>query len=308
MEVSSHSLVQKRVKGIPFSAGIFTNLGRDHLDYHKTPENYRNAKSLLFQGLEKNCKAIFNAEDPASNFLQQQCQAEPFFHSTSSSPHAKIFAQNIHFAGLNTSFTAVTPQGEIAISLSFPGIYNVSNALAALTCALSLGISLENIQKGLSKKIIVPGRMEPVNCGQPFTVLIDYAHTPEALKAALLSLRYGRRNRLLLVFGCGGERDQGKRAIMGSIANQYADYTWITSDNPRRESSQQIANQIASGFSSDNYCIILSREIAISNAIRSAKANDTVLIAGKGHETYQIMGEERRYFSDKKIAEKYLNG
>lgn len=312
MEVSSHSLDQNRVSQIDFRAAIFTNLGRDHLDYHKTREEYLQAKSLLFRSLPTDSWAILNADDSAVQFLAQATTARKVFFSvlqsraslereSSSPPPDAVFARNICFSGTDSSFELVSPQGTASVSAPLPGIYNIYNILASASCALAMGVSFPEICAAV-KGIRVPGRMEVVDEGQPFVVLIDYAHTPDALSAVLTALRSGRQGKLILVFGCGGDRDKGKRPQMGAIACRYADHTWVTSDNPRSESPEEIAYQICEGFSRRNYTTSLDRREAIFAALQSAGPDDVVLIAGKGHETYQLIGQKKLPFSDREVT------
>jgi UDP-N-acetylmuramoyl-L-alanyl-D-glutamate--2,6-diaminopimelate ligase len=304
MEVSSHSLVQKRVAEIPFTAAIFTNLGRDHLDYHATVENYRDAKGLLFAGLAPQAHAVLNGNDATSDHFCRLTKAK--VHRFGINGEAEICATDIHYSGLSTSFTLSMPSVCVSVAINFPGLYNVYNALGAAGAAWALGIPPDAIAAGLADLQGVPGRMEQVDEGQPFLVVVDYAHTPNAMEAALSTLYKIKRQRLFVVFGCGGDRDQGKRPQMGKIAAQYGDFTWITSDNPRTEPPEKIAKQIAEGVGNAPHLVVLDREEAIRRILEAAQPNDIVVIAGKGHETEQIIGKQVLPFDDRAVARKYL--
>ncbi len=307
MEVSSHSLDQGRVAHLDFDFGIFTNLSRDHLDYHLTMEKYLEAKSLLFRSLKENAFAILNYNAPESQYLKQNTRAKCVFFSLQKQKNVAIYAEEIQAPGVKNRFTLVTPNGKVDIILSLPGIYNIENALAAAACAWAEGIPLETIAQGLNSFSGVPGRMELIPWQGNFEVFVDFAHTDQALKKAVLTLKETKPNRLLLVFGCGGDRDRGKRPMMGEIGKLYADYTWITNDNPRTENPESIASEIVKGFAdSKNYTLCLDRAKAIEEAIQSAYEGDIVLIAGKGHENVQIVGKDRFPFSDQEVAKNCL--
>ena len=309
MEVSSHALVQQRVAHLNFQAAVFTNLTRDHLDYHGDMENYLQAKALLFKDLRKTALAIFNHDDAASQRLRQYCPAATIFYALAAAPEVAIYAHSLALAPDGSRFTLVTPPGEANIELKLPGRYNIYNALAAAACAFGLGIPLSAIVAGLNGMATVPGRMEAIRIGQPFAVIIDFAHSSDALQATLAALPPQPGHRRLLVFGCGGDRDRGKRALMGEVACHYADFSWITSDNPRSESPERICHEIARGFSGSNhYRIVIDRAAAIEAALASAQPGDTVVIAGKGHETRQIIGDRTLPFSDREVICNWLRG
>jgi UDP-N-acetylmuramoyl-L-alanyl-D-glutamate--2,6-diaminopimelate ligase len=303
MEVSSHALVQKRTVGLDFRAALFTNLTRDHLDYHGGMEDYRAAKSLLFRGLSAEAHAVFNADDPASSVLRESCAAAPCFYGMAES--ADFRAEDARGDGSGTRFTLAHGGERCEVALSLPGRYNVYNALAALACAGAIGIPLPLAASSL-ENVSVPGRMEPIREGQPFSVLVDYAHTPDGLENALRTLRESAGKRLILVFGCGGDRDVGKREIMGAIAARYADRTWVTSDNPRSEKPEDIAGRIVRGMAGADYRLVLDRDQAIGEAIADAEPGDIVLIAGKGHETVQTVGARTVHFDDRETARRHL--
>ena len=300
MEVSSHSLTQKRVAQIPFQAAIFTNLGRDHLDYHETIENYRDAKTLLFRGLTNQAQAILNGDDPQSPYFRKVCPAHCHLFGLESGH--EVTARDIRYEHLDSVFELITNAATTRVKLQLPGFYNIYNALAATTAASSLGIPLDIIRTGLEKLTGVPGRMEKIEAGQPFGVIVDYAHTPNAMEAALTTLAKIKRHRLLVVFGCGGDRDQGKRPQMGAVAARCADLTWVTSDNPRSEAPEKIAEQVVAGFTGQPYHLALDREEAICQALGAARDGDIVAIVGKGHETYQLIGKQVLPFDDRQVA------
>lgn len=303
MEVSSHSLVQDRVSHLNFSSAIFTNLSRDHLDFHKDMNNYREAKSLLFRRLSSTAYGIFNRDDPAAMLIEALCPGNKIGFSLSKDDPTQVYADNIIETNCQTTFDLVTPTATQPIAIVLPGLYNIYNALAAATCAWAMEIPLDVIAKGLLAMNKVPGRMQRVSHPYPFDVFVDFAHTDQALERALGTLYKIKKNRLLTVFGCGGDRDRGKRPLMGKVAEKYADYTWITNDNPRSEIPQNIATAIADGFQDkQKYTICLDRTQAIRLAIQNAQPGDIILIAGKGHENVQIIGKDQFPFSDEQVA------
>ena len=305
MEVTSHSLAQKRVAGIQFDAAVFTNLTQDHLDFHKDMQNYLDAKVKLFKQLKKQkSTAILNADDDASEYIIQKTEAPILTYGVEKS--ADVYVKNINSTLSRLKFTIVTPKGETDINLKLLGEYNLYNALAATGVGLSFGIELDVIKTGL-ESVVVPGRFELVDCGQDFAVVVDYAHTPDALKRLLTAARKTTEGRLICVFGCGGDRDKDKRPIMGRIASEIADHVIITSDNPRTEDPAQIAAEIEAGVKSEkNYDMIVDRSSAIARGIEIARSGDLVVIAGKGHENYQDFGDKRIHFDDREIAAEYI--
>lgn len=326
MEVSSHALSLGRVDCIEFDTGIFTNLTRDHLDFHKDMEEYFNAKQKLFFSLENQTKqypaksrlssndnlipkfAIINIDDPWGRKLLKSVKKTTII-TYGIKKNADVKAKNIKVTTKGAEFTLITPVGRGKVRFNYLGMYNVYNALASAAAALSAGISLEHIIKCLEHAPYVPGRLEKIDVGQPYTVVVDYAHTDDALKNVLSALRQLPYSRLITVFGCGGDRDRTKRPIMGDIATKLSDFVFITSDNPRSEDPVRIALDIEVGVrrrNRNNYSVILDREKAISSAIAMAQKGDIVLLAGKGHETYQILGDQKIHFNDAEIAEKYI--
>jgi UDP-N-acetylmuramoyl-L-alanyl-D-glutamate--2,6-diaminopimelate ligase len=311
MEVSSHSLVQKRVEGIEFDVAVFTNLTQDHLDYHGTMEEYFRAKSILFSGLGKGSKggtaAVINAEDPRGVEVKKLLGSKISCLTYGRSNGADIRGSDIRLSLNGAQFKVSTPQGDAEVSIQLCGRYNVDNALAALGASVALGIPLETAVRGVGKVASVPGRLEAIREGQPFHVFVDYAHTDDALKNVLVTLRELVKGRLIAVFGCGGNRDAGKRPLMGRVASELADHAVITSDNPRKEDPAEIIRQIEGGFSGRaTRETVLDRKEAIRRALGQAKEGDVVLIAGKGHETYQEFADTRVPFDDRECAANLL--
>lgn len=313
MEVSSHALSLGRVEGLEFDIAVFTNLTRDHLDFHQTMEGYYEAKKKLFDGLKpgdkkfKKC-AVINIDDPWGKKLAQSA-ANGAVLTYGLDASAGIGAENIRTGARGTEFILRTPSGRKKVHLHHLGMHNVYNALAAAGAALSAGIPLPEIVAGLEAAPMVPGRLEKVDCGQPYTVVVDYAHTDDALKNVVSALKELKPARLITVFGCGGDRDRSKRPLMGEVATALSDFVFVTSDNPRSEDPARIALDIEVGIRRqhrNNYQVTLDREQAIAAAIAMAQKGDIVLIAGKGHETYQIIGDQRFHFNDTEVARKHI--
>ncbi len=306
IEASSHGLAQARLNGVLFKIGIFTNLSRDHLDYHLTMSDYAQAKHLLFEqtGLEN---GIFNLDDPYG--LQWANEFKDKFSVYGytldiSHVHKKtlpniVCAEKIHFNENGFTAGVISPWGDGVLTSKLLGRFNLSNLLAVITSLGILNISFENILAYLAQLSSLPGRMQTLGGGNYPLIVIDYAHKPEALAQVLQTLREYCQGKLWCIVGCGGDRDRGKRPMMGSIATTYADEVILTDDNPREESPQQIIADIMTGISNHNDVIIEhDRARAIEHVIACAKSGDLVLIAGKGHETYQIVGKEKKPFSD----------
>lgn len=307
MEVSSHALVQGRVNGVAFDIAMFTNLSHDHLDYHGNMDTYGDAKEKLFSiSTIKHC--IINCDDKFGKELINKLQTAQNNISIISYGigNGMVSAQSITSNKNGIVFRAVTQDNEINISSQLFGQFNVYNLLAVLACLLEVGLSLKDSANLLGKVKPVAGRMEQFNGSnlQPL-VIVDYAHTPDALEKALLAVRDHCRNMIWCVFGCGGDRDKKKRSVMGRIASQLADYVILTNDNPRTELPEKIIKDIEAGFSSKPK-IIYEREDAIRYAITNAKSDDVVLVAGKGHETYQQIGDKKIDFSDRLIVREIL--
>ena len=284
MEVSSHALLQQRTGGLIFRCGVFTNLTPEHLDYHRTMEDYRAAKERLFRQSEA---AVLNLDDAAGAWYRARLQC-PCRTYSENKDEATVTAKYIRLFPQRVSFEAVA-RGQIArVELPIPGSFTIYNALAALTCGLELGLPLPDMARSLKTAGSVPGRMERLETGTEFTVLIDYAHTPDALENLLTSVRAVTEGRLLLLFGCGGDRDRSKRPVMGAIASQLADVVMLTSDNPRTEDPMAIIREILAGM--DGGAAVRTepdRALAIRELLALARPGDLVLLAGKGHERWQ---------------------
>lgn len=312
MEVSSHALDQYRVYGCDFEVAVFTNLTQDHLDFHKTMDNYRQAKTKLFSGLNPGSgkrSAVINLDDPSAEAFVKACPSGVEIYTYSiDAPAANVRAQNVFYSITGASFTAVTPQGSAPVRLQIAGKFSVYNALCALAAGLGLGIPLTECIRSLEGVEGVRGRFEIVS-REPF-VIVDYAHTPDGLENILSAARLvtPEGGRLIAVFGCGGDRDATKRPKMGAIAENLADLLVVTSDNPRTEDPQQIITDILSGikkFDSKRMIVNPDREQAIQQAIGLAQASDLVVVAGKGHEDYQILADRVIHFDDKEVVQKY---
>jgi UDP-N-acetylmuramoyl-L-alanyl-D-glutamate--2,6-diaminopimelate ligase len=300
MEVSSHALDQDRVGLIAFRSAIFTNLTGDHLDYHKTMDAYFSAKAKLFLGLSEHASAVINADDPYGRKLYSKTKARICSYGLHKT--AEVMAKDLEMNTRYSRFRCVTPEGDVEIRTSLIGEHNVSNILAAVASAYMEGISLDDIKNGIESLEAVPGRMERLDYGQKFSVLIDYAHTHDALEHVLRSLKTMSGGRIIVVFGCGGDRDRSKRSKMGKIAESYADHVIVTSDNPRGEDPESIIDDIIEGFQFPEYERITNRKVAIERALDIAVAGDVVLIAGKGHERYQIFKEGAVQFDERSIV------
>ena len=298
MEVSSHALDQGRVSGLRFDAAVFTNLTRDHLDYHRTVEAYLEAKLSMTRLLRPGGVVVYNAEEPAWAPLAGVGERTLTFAIDAP---ADLRASDLDMGPGGARFTLETASGSVRVELPLLGAFNVQNALAAAGAAYGLGMTLEDVAERLRTVPQVPGRLERI-ADTPCPVLRDYAHTPDALERVLAALRPLVRGRLILVFGAGGDRDRGKRPLMGAVATRGADLTIVTSDNPRTEDPDAIIDDIAQGMTG-SYLREVDRRRAIALALSEAKADDVVLLACKGHETYQIVGTERRPFDEREIVQ-----
>jgi UDP-N-acetylmuramoyl-L-alanyl-D-glutamate--2,6-diaminopimelate ligase len=310
MEVASHALVLGRTEGCAFDVGVFTNLTQDHLDFHGTMEAYRDAKAVLFteyadavRAAGKEFVAVLNIGDEAGRHYSAITRAA---RTVTYAPEgaADVVPERVALGIDCISFTAKTPVGDLPVELRFGGTFNVANALAAVAYGIARGLSPEIIAQGLASCPPVPGRFQPVRRGQEFAVLVDYAHTPDGLENVLRSARPLTKGRLITVFGCGGNRDRTKRPIMGRLAVDLSDIAIVTSDNPRREEPDAIINEIIAGMNGHGASVLreTDRRRAIALAIGMAKPGDTVVIAGKGHEDYQILGDTTIHFSDVEVA------
>ncbi len=304
MEVSSHALAQHRVEGTHFAAALFTNLTQDHLDFHATMEDYFAAKRRLFASHPK--LRVINVDDPYGRRLAAE---HPDAVTFALSAPADYGAREPSFGVAGARFVASTPEGELECSSRLPGRFNVANVLGALATAHSMGVSLDRIAAALPDIAPAPGRFQALDEGQPFTVLIDYAHTPDSLENVLRAARSLTERRLLSVFGCGGDRDRGKRPQMGRISSELAELTIVTSDNPRSEQPEAIVSEILAGVAPDGAAVeaIVDRRAAIARAICLAAPGDVVVIAGKGHEQGQEFADGHRLpFDDAQVARREL--
>jgi len=312
MEVSSHALALERVAGTAYKVAALTNIGHDHLDFHHTTDEYIGAKALLFGMLADDpaSAAVVNADDPAGRRMLAATPGNARRLTYGLSPESQVRAQDIRLGAAGCSYLAVTPAGAAQLKLQLPGRFNVYNSLCALAVGLAAGVPLMTCLCALSKVPGVPGRFERVVQGQPFAVIVDYAHTPESLAGVLETAREITTGRLIAVFGCGGDRDRTRRPTMGRLAMELADRVYVTSDNPRTEDPQLIVDEVAAGISSEltggaggkSWVRQVDRAAAIHAAITEAGEGDVVLIAGKGHETYQIIGDRTIHFDDREVA------
>lgn len=296
MEVSSHSLVLDRVTGVKYSTAIFTNLTQDHLDYHKTMENYMKAKGILFSMADK---AVINIDDRAGAYMKSV--AKGFVMTTGiESENADLRAENISITAEGVSYTLDYEGRQYPVKLNIPGRFSIYNSLGAIGACLLNGIKMEDIIKGLSLNEGVPGRFQSVPNNLGITAIVDYAHTPDGLENILETAHEFAKGRIITVFGCGGDRDRTKRPIMAEIAGNLSDFAIITSDNPRTENPASILDDVEVGMVPTKcpYHKIVDRRDAINEAIRMAKKDDVVIIAGKGHEDYQIFADKTIHFDD----------
>jgi UDP-N-acetylmuramoyl-L-alanyl-D-glutamate--2,6-diaminopimelate ligase len=311
LEVSSHALDQGRVEEVGFDVGVFTNLTHDHLDYHGSLEAYRRTKRRLFEIVRrggKSATAVINRDDPTGRCILEEWGRQRCL-TFGLGELAEVTAVSLQLGPQGSVFQLVTPGGSLHCALPLIGRFNIYNALAAAATGLALGIRLETLVDALRTAPQVPGRLERIEAGQPFTVLVDYAHTEDALRNVLSTLREVTAGRLRVVFGCGGGRDPEKREPMGRTAGELADDVVLTSDNPRQEASASIAAMVETGLRRSggaSYRVELDRARAIEECVRSARAGDTVLVAGKGHESYQEFEDTVVPFDDRLQAVRAL--
>ncbi|MBM4044229.1 MAG: UDP-N-acetylmuramoyl-L-alanyl-D-glutamate--2,6-diaminopimelate ligase [Planctomycetes bacterium] len=305
MEVSSHALTQHRTAQIRFKSAIFTNLTPEHLDYHRTMENYREAKAILFDSLAPESFAILNADDPASQRFAQT-KATVLTYGLGPGTDVSASLECVTLDGMRICVS--TPKGRMTVQSPLIGRHNVYNIISTVANCVALGFDLDVIREGVEAVRNVPGRLEPVDSHRDFHVLVDYAHTPDALQNVLSTLKPLTKNRLIVVFGCGGDRDRTKRPKMGHVAEEIADFVWLTSDNPRSEVPESIIREIEGGMTrKDRYYVQPDRRLAIQEALAAARGGDLVLIAGKGHESGQIFRNTVIPFDDRDVARQALS-
>lgn len=309
MEVSSHALALRRVHGIEFSAAVFTNLTQDHLDFHRTMEDYFRAKKILFDGLSADAVAITNIDDPRGKAIVADTEAHVLSYGTS--PAAEVRASDVSVSLSGSRFTVTYQQEAREVQTPLIGRFNVQNALAAYATGVALGIDRKTIEEGIARVQVVPGRFQYIASHEGWIAVVDYAHTPDALENCLRTIHdimsHDKRGQIITVFGCGGDRDKGKRPLMGRVATELSDVTVITSDNPRSENPEAIVRDIQAGcLPGTTVYTEVDRRKAIALALGMARAGDVVLIAGKGHETYQIIGDRRVHFDDREEVESFI--
>jgi UDP-N-acetylmuramoyl-L-alanyl-D-glutamate--2,6-diaminopimelate ligase len=311
MEVSSHALAMDRTAGCEYDAAVFTNLTQDHLDYHRTMEEYFQAKLRLFTGLgigkKTGQRAIVNMDDPRGAQIRNACRVPVWGFAVKG--QADIKAEKVRLSMNGSTFSAATPSGTFTVESRLVGEHNVYNLLGAIGVALHVGATCDEVREAVERVTNVPGRFERVSAGQDFTVVVDYAHTEDALVRLLTAAQALRTHRIITLFGCGGDRDRGKRPKMGRAAVEYSDVVVLTSDNPRTEDPMAILQEVEVGVrealqrrSHVEYHLVPDRRDAIGMAMRLARSGDIVLIAGKGHEDYQIIGTKKVHFDDREVA------
>lgn len=305
MEVSSHGVDFHRVDGLEFEAGVWTNLTQDHLDYHKTMEAYRECKVRFIESVAPDKHVVLNADDPNLKYFKERARARVITFGLENP--ADVTARDVKYSVSGTEYILVTPAGEIPVKSRLRGQFNVYNSLAGAACCYGLGESLETIKAGLEAPIIVAGRFQPVERGQDFVVVVDYAHTPDGLVKVLNAAKATNPKRIITVFGCGGDRDPIKRPIMGQIAEEYSDVVIVTDDNPRTEDPEVIVQNILAGIKDRSKVeVIHDRRQAIERAVEIAQPGDFVLIAGKGHETTQTLKDRTIEFNDYAVADEIV--
>ncbi|NLW65872.1 MAG: UDP-N-acetylmuramoyl-L-alanyl-D-glutamate--2,6-diaminopimelate ligase [Clostridiales bacterium] len=304
MEVSSHSLALDRVAGIHFETAVFTNLTQDHLDFHKTMEEYAGEKAKLFERCDK---AAINIDDEWGGYMRERAKC-PVMTYSETKLEADLIAKDIRLSPSNVKFCALSGDSIEWVSLGIPGRFSVYNAMSVLAGAQLVGIGLYDACESLKTAVGVKGRMEVVPTPEDYTILIDYAHTPDALENVILSMKEVANGRVVVLFGCGGDRDRAKRPIMGKIATELADFVIITSDNPRTERPSEIIEDILKGVSGPKslYTVIEDRVEAIEYAMDHHQEGDLIILAGKGHETYQIVGKTKHHMDEREIVAAHL--
>jgi UDP-N-acetylmuramoyl-L-alanyl-D-glutamate--2,6-diaminopimelate ligase len=304
MEVSSHALDQNRIEGINFHSAIFTNLTQDHLDYHRTQEDYFQAKAKLFRNMNSNSFAVINNDDAYAQRIKELTSAHKLTYGIKKG--ADVLARDIKFDIRQMQFLLTLGKRKIDFKSQLIGCHNVYNILAAVAWARQEGLDLTIIKSAIEKFNCVPGRLEKIDFEGDFSVFVDYAHTEDALTNVIKTLRCLSSGEIIVVFGCGGQRDKTKRPRMGRVVSELADYAIITNDNPRREDPDQIIEDIKKGINQDNYCVIPDRKEAIRKSLSLAKRGDILLVAGKGHENYQILKDLTIPFDDREVLKECL--
>jgi UDP-N-acetylmuramoyl-L-alanyl-D-glutamate--2,6-diaminopimelate ligase len=308
LEVSSHALVQRRVFGIRTPTGVFTNLTPEHLDYHEDMEDYYEAKKALFfpEGQNQVQRAVINVDDPYGRRLQREVPCPTLSYGSREDAQVRLLSGRREID--RTMLHLTTPWGDTRIESGLIGEVNIYNILGAVGGALAQGLDLETIRRGVEALERVPGRLEPLHYGQPFTVIIDYAHTPDALEKLLQAAAGLPHERILTVFGCGGDRDRTKRPVMGEIAGRLSHYVVLTSDNPRTEDPLRIIGEIEPGLEGTGvaYSVVADRREAIERAIGMAQRGDVLILAGRGHEDYQVIGNQSVLFNDCAVARELI--
>src|SRR5256886_1413752 len=311
MEVSSHALAQERTRGIEWDVAVFTNLTQDHLDFHRTMENYFEAKAKLFQDLpaqpKKKASAVINIDDRYGEKLIGRIAGKIPVVTYGLGLHANFRASNYRTEFAGTSYQLYARGRSYLVRVPLIGRFNVAISMAALAAATLMGVNLRNAILSLSHSPQVPGRLELVPAKRQFQIFVDYAHTDDALRTVLKTLRELKPRKLIVVFGCGGDRDRNKRPLMGRVTDELADHAIITSDNPRKENPDAIINEVEKGFRSTHYEKIVERAEAIRHAVAMAQPRDLVLIAGKGHEKYQEFADHTIPFDDIQVARRALD-
>lgn len=312
MEVSSHALDEGRVHGCDFNIAVFSNLTQDHLDYHKTMEAYKNAKGLLFSQLGSCFQhnppkyAILNNDDEATKSYIRSTAAHILTYGIDRK--SDLQANNIQMTSSGTIFELISPFGIHIVSMQLIGKFSVYNVLASIGAGIATGIPIEQIIQSIKEVQGVSGRFETVDAGQDFSVIVDYSHTPDSLKNALTTVKQFAKKRVFVIVGCGGDRDRSKRPLMAEIACRFSSDPIFTSDNPRSEDPKQILLDMEDGVQGHQYKTIIDRKEAIHYAVKAASAGDVILIAGKGHETYQLIGNQMIHFDDREVAKEAIKG
>jgi len=302
VEVTSHALALSRVEGATFRTAAFLNLGRDHLDFHGTMDAYFESKLILFESLGENATAVVAADDPRGHLIRSRTRARLITFGRAANSEVRLSEEDVRADGSRARL--VLPDGAVDVRTELRGRFNLLNVAAAAGCALSLGMDRDAVRDGVAALRRIPGRLEPVKCGQPFEIFGDFAHTEQALASVLQATREFTAGRIAVVFGCGGDRDPGKRPGMGRAAAEHADYAILTSDNPRQEDPLGILREVERGFvatagARDRYVLEPDRRAAIARVVHWARPGDTVVVAGKGHEVAQTLAEGRIPFDDR---------